>query len=190
MSWLRDVDRWFIETVLPAGGRYRALAVRLVGEREAEDLVQEAYAKLLSLGEWRTIEHPPAFTLRIVRNLALYRLRRESLVRIEQVAAVERIEVADGAPGPHAIVSARQELDGLIALIETLPPRCREVIRMRKFEGMSPQAIADSLGLSVSTVEKHITKGVAILTRGLAARLEMADEGDRPNSWTQHTRRA
>lgn len=190
MAWLRDIDRWLIDAVMPAAPRYRALATRLIGSGEAEDLVQEAYAKLLASSNWRSINSPVAFTLQIVRNLALDRLRRSSVVRIQQVTALDPIDVEDDAPDAYSIVAARRELARVLELVDELPPQCRTVVRMRKFDGLSPQVIADSLGLSVSTVEKHLAKGVATIASGLTGGLAASDEKDRPRPWTRRRNRA
>jgi RNA polymerase sigma-70 factor (ECF subfamily) len=190
MAWLREIDIWLIEQVLPAEPRYCALAVRLVGPAEADDLVQEAYARLLSLQTWQDIASPVAFTHQIIRNLALDRLRRASLVRIENVAALDLAAIADPAPDPHRVASAASDLARIVALVDQLPPQCRKVVRLRKFEGRSPREIAEMLGLSVSTVEKHLAKGLAAVTKGMAGDLAMPEERDRPGSWERRRPRA
>lgn len=40
MSWLRDIDRWFMAEVLPNARSYRMRAARLLGADGADDLVQ------------------------------------------------------------------------------------------------------------------------------------------------------
>lgn len=189
MSWLRENDRWLIEQVMPSASRYRALASRLLGPADADDLVQEAYARLLTLPDWASIAHPVAFTLQVVRNLARDRLRRAEVVRIDRYAAADLAELRDEAPGPEAALASRREVDHLLALVAALPPRCRDVVRMRKLEGRSPRDIAESLGLSVSTVEKHLARGLALLTRAAAPDLAEASAEDRPTRWTHRRNR-
>ena len=188
MAWLRDIDRWLIDAVLPGAARYQALAARLVGAADAEDLVQEAYAKLLSAPDWRAIGNPIGFTMRVVHNLALDRLRRARIVRIDQIAVADLLEIRDDTPDALAAVSGKSELAHLIAAVDRLPPQCRAVVRMRKFDGLAPQAIADSLGLSVSTVEKHLAKGLAVLAAGLATDLAVPHGGDKVRPWQARKR--
>lgn len=190
MAWLREIDTWLIQQVLPAAPRHRALAERLVGAAEADDLVQDAYARLLSLPNWQEIASPVAFTNQIIRNLAYDRLRRASLVRIENVAALDLAAIADPAPDPYRAASASSELARIVALVDALPPQGRKVVRLRKFEGRSPREIAETLGLSVSTVEKHLAKGLAAITRGLAEGLATPEERDRLGAWEQRRPRA
>lgn len=188
MNWLRDNDRWLIENVLPSAARYRALAGRLLGPGEADDLVQEAYAKLLTVSGWRSIANPVAFTLQVVRNLALDRLRRANVVRIDQFAAADLTGIRDDGPDPHMIAAERSEQDRLLALIAGLPRQCRKVTQMRLLEGYSTREIAEMLGLSVSTVEKHLTKGLVLLTGAAADLAEPAAE-DRPAQWRVRSNR-
>jgi RNA polymerase sigma-70 factor (ECF subfamily) len=44
-------------------------------------------------------------------------------------------------------------------MIDTLPPRCREVVRLRRIEGLSQRETAERLGLSENVVEKEIRRG-------------------------------
>jgi RNA polymerase sigma factor (sigma-70 family) len=165
LSWLRDIDRWFLAEVLPHAAAYRAKAAYLCGRDNAEDLVQDAYARVLKTPDYRAIVTPRGFVLTIVHNLALERLRRANVVRIDMLASLDMLGVADPAPDAFAIASGRSELQSLLDLIDTLPAQCSRVLRMRKVEGMTPAAIAEALCISVSTVEKHIAKGLALITK-------------------------
>lgn len=165
MSWLRDIDRWFMAEVLPHAAVYRARAARLCGPEEAEDLVQEAYARVFQAPDHRAILGPRSYVLTIVHNLALERLRRASVVRIDMLAKLDHLEVRDAAPDAFAVAAGRSEMRQLLQLIDALPPQCARVLRMRKIQGMPPSAIAEALSISVSTVEKHIAKGLALVTK-------------------------
>lgn len=170
MAWLRDIDKWFAEAVLPFAGNYRAYARKLTRDAaEAEDLVQEAYAKVLGMSDWRRLERPERFVLTIIRNLAFERVRRAKVVGIRQIGVLEMEALPDPAPDAYAVASAREELVRVIEAVERLPEQCRRVVTLRKMEGLSPSQIAVRLNLSISTVEKHLAKGLALLTKALAA---------------------
>ena len=165
MSWLRDIDRWFVAEVLPHAPAYRARAAHFCGRDDAEDLVQEAYARTLKTPDHRAILTPRSFVLAVVRNLALERLRRAQVVRIDVMASLDMVELADPAPDAFAVAAGRSDLHHLSILLDALPPQCGRVLRMRKIQGMTPLAIAEALSISVSTVEKHIAKGLALITQ-------------------------
>lgn len=167
MSWLRDIDRWFVSSVLPHANSYKAKAAFLCNVSEADDVVQDAYARVLTVADYRSISNPRAFVLAIVHNLAIERLRRSKVVRIDYFASLEVLDVADSAPDAFAITAGRSDLDRLLRHIEGLPPQCRRVILMRKIDGLSPAVIAEQLSISLSTVEKHIAKGLVLLTKSL-----------------------
>lgn len=169
MAWLRDIDHWFAAGVLPHAAAYRAYARKLTGDAaEAEDLVQEAYAKVLGHADWRRLEAPERFVMTIIRNLAFERFRRAKVVGIRQIGVLEMDALPDPAPDAYAVTSARQELDLVLAALEKLPSQCRKVLTLRKMHGLSPGQIAVRLNLSVSTVEKHLAKGLLLLTKALA----------------------
>ena len=70
--------------------------------------------------------------------------------------------------GARSQLLNRQDVrDRLIALIDDLPQQCGRVVRLRKIDGRSPSEIAVLLGISVSTVEKHLAKGLELIVTGL-----------------------
>lgn len=167
VSWLREIDRWFMGEVLPHRSAFRAKAAMLCGPAEADDLVQEAFARVFAMADHRTIQNPRAFVLTIIHNLAIERLRRAQVVSIDHLASIETLAVADPAPDAFSVMAGRAELNQLLAQIEALPPQCGRVVRLRKIDGLSPGAIAERLSISVSTVEKHLAKGLSLLTRAM-----------------------
>ncbi len=58
-------------------------------------------------------------------------------------------------------------------LVEQLPPQCRKVFLMNRFEGMRYQEIAEELGLSVKTVDSHLVKAVKLVRSGLREYLSL-----------------
>jgi RNA polymerase sigma factor (sigma-70 family) len=170
MTWMGEIERWLVKRVLPFAPDYRRLATRLVGKDEADDVVQDAYARLITYERWREVENPRAMCLRTVRNLALDRLRSADVVHIDRIVDIESLHIADDRPDAFRESAGRLEAERLMALIDRLPAQCGRVVRMRKIEGRSPREIAVSLGLSVSTVEKHLAKGLELVILGLRER--------------------
>lgn len=161
MSWFRPVDVWFSTQVLPHEPHYLRQARRWSrNTAEASDLVQEAYLKLLQMDNWATIRDPRSYTVTMIRNLVLQRVRRDRIVAITDIPAPTMAEMRDDAPGVFETVAAREAMVDLLAQVERLPPACRRVIRMRKFEERTPKEIALTLGISVSTVETHLARGM------------------------------
>jgi len=192
MTWLRPIDIWFAQRVLP----YENLFVRQArrwskNAEEATDLVQEAYLKLLECEDWRGIRDPRAYVLKTIRNLVLQRIRRSQVVAIEDIPTPEFFETRDEAPGAFDIVAGREALAHLLADVEQLPPACRRVIQMRKIEELGPKEIARRLGISLSTVETHLARGMHQLMkmRRNVTPAHRSDEADRLDQQEKNEKR-
>lgn len=72
------------------------------------------------------------------------------------------------SPGPEVTLLARDELKLLLKIIAELSPQCQRVFTLRKVYGLPPSAIAEQLGLSISTVEKHLVKALRLCTERYA----------------------
>jgi RNA polymerase sigma-70 factor (ECF subfamily) len=168
MAWLRDIDIWFADHVFPYHQQTRRYALSLVRKAdEAEELVQEAYARLFALGDWASIANPHAFTIRIVRNLAIERFRRAEVVRLDQGAVLHALEIADHEPTPDVVAMDRSELNRVVKAMQEMPPRMREALYLRRIEGLPPAEVAERMKISVSTVETHLVKGLRLLMQTL-----------------------
>ncbi len=170
---------WFRYEVLPLEPVLRAYAVRFChgGADEVEDFVHETFARLIAYPQWHGIGNVQAFALRTLKNIAITAARRRKIVSIDVIADLDTINVADDLPPADRVVEAREELRRLAGLIVELPPQCRKVFTLRKVYGLSHAQIAVRLGLSVSTVEKHITKGLRLCSERLARMPATAPRG-------------
>jgi RNA polymerase sigma-70 factor (ECF subfamily) len=66
-------------------------------------------------------------------------------------------------PAPDRQVIARDELKHLQSALDRLTPRCREAVILGRIEGLAGVEIAERMGISQSTVSKHLTDGLAAL---------------------------
>ena len=87
----------------------------------------------------------------------------EQVVAIETVADIDVLNVANDQPGSDRAVAAREELRKLQAALDRMPPRCREAIVLKKIEGLSAREIATRMGISVRTVDRHLSDGAVML---------------------------
>ena len=55
---------------------------------------------------------------------------------------------------------SRDKLGAFSDAVDTLPPQCRRVFMMQRFEGLTYKEIASRLDISTSTVEKHLQKAL------------------------------
>lgn len=177
MSWLRPIDQWFADQVFVYQAKHRAYAIRLTGDRdEAEDLVQEAYARLFRLTNWAEIANPHAFTMRVIHNGAVERFRKAQVVQLDQSLSLQAMEPVDEQPLPDRVAIARDDLRRMARHFENLPDRCREAVHLRKIENLSPREVAAKMEISVSTLEKHLSKGLRLLAKWQSADGHGTDE--------------
>lgn len=189
MAWLRDIDIWFADHVFPHHPQTRRYAISLVRQPdEAEELVQEAYARLFALDDWAAIANPQAFTMRIVRNLAIERFRRAEVVRLDQSAILQTLEIADHTPTPDVVAIDRSELNRVLQAMRAMPPRMREALHLRRIEGLPPPEVAERMGISVSTVETHLNKALRLLMQTLK-RQDAQAKTERDAGWETQDRR-
>jgi RNA polymerase sigma-70 factor (sigma-E family) len=143
--------------------RFARLLVRDAGA--AEDIVQEAFAKLYS--SWHRVREPERAVgyLRVtILNLARGRARRNAVAqRHEPDPANDVASAEDDAMG----AAARQQV---IDAIQHLSSRQRECLVMRYYRGLTESEIAEQLGCSVGSVRTHLKRGMANLEEQLRAR--------------------
>lgn len=159
-----DVEAWFVRDVLPLEAMLmRFLEQNWRNRSELEDLRQDVYARLIEAADHGIPEHTKAFVLTTARNMLIDRVRREQVVPIEAMADLEGLDPAADAPGPERTVIARDALRRVQGALGKLPPRCREVVLLRRIEGLSRREIALRMGISERTVDAHLTNGMYAL---------------------------
>lgn len=172
-----EIDDWFARNVLPHEPDLRRWLVRFARDIDADDVVQETYAGMAK--DYQAIRNPRAFMFTVARNAVIAHLRHKRIVNIVAIADLDSLPVVDGqATGEQALVG-REELSMLQQALADLPERCREVLTLRKIEGLPQREVARRLGLSESTVEKHVSAGVRRCADWFA-RVRRPDETEQP----------
>ena len=80
------------------------------------------------------------------------------------------LAVLEDSRDPAETLTHDQELELLAAAIESLPQRCRLVVKLRKLWGLSYEEIARKLGISVNTVNAQLAKGMSLCREYLRER--------------------
>ena len=156
-----DQTRWFFEELHAHEPSLRAwLKKRFpsVPEVDTDDIVQEAYVRVLKVREERgELKWPKAFLYTTVRNLTLDLLRHRRVARENPLVESGALEVADEAGSIPEAVARRQELEFLNAAIQALPDRCRQAFTLRRVDGLSQKETATRLGISEHTVSAQLS---------------------------------
>lgn len=166
------VNHWFSTSVLPLEpALMRFLRHNWRQVDEIADLRQEIYVNVYEGALAKGIPVATAgFVFACARNLLVDRARRAQVASFETIADLEALPEQPGSDfSPEHLAGARTELQLLQIALDDLPPRCRQVIMLRKIDGLSQKQIAEQLGIAQGTVEKHITLGVRTLAATLYA---------------------
>jgi len=160
------LETWFKREVLSQEGALLRYLFRVWPRRdEVTDLRQETYARVLEAAASSRPAQPRAFLFAIARNLMADRIRRERVVSIEAVGDIDELHVLIEEVTPERSNIARQELKRLAAAFDLLPPKCRDVMWLRRVQEKSQKEVATEMGIKETTVEKHVSKAVRLLAK-------------------------
>lgn len=158
------LNAWFCREVLPLE---RALTnfIRRNWRAAADvtDLRQDIYERALAGARAGIPTHSRHYLFSVARNHIINQAKRAQVVSIELVADMASLDVDFDELGTERQLSAREELRLTQQGLDRLPARCREVVWLRKVEGLSTRETAERLGIGVDTVEKQITNGMRAL---------------------------
>ena len=164
---LRIMD-WVGSEVLPHEADLRAWLRRSLDPDDLEDIIQEAYCRISSLDSIDHIRSGRAYLFTTARMLVFERLRRAKIVSIETVTEIDALDIVYDEPSPEQVASGRRELARVRRLIEALPERCRKIFELRKIEGWSQRAVADTLGVPDHIVENDVARGLRLILKAIA----------------------
>ena len=166
----RNQRRWLDEFTGEPGKRLlRYLAARLVDAQQADDLAQETYLRLLRVDEEAVIREPRAYALRVAANVAH---EWRSLARNRLPHSSEALEVLEDESSPERAFEQRERVDRLNRALETLSPNCRAVLLLHRRDKLTREQIAETVGISVGMVKKHLAQGLAVCRRFQSGRDE------------------
>jgi RNA polymerase sigma-70 factor (ECF subfamily) len=158
--------RWIEQHLLPYEPRIRAWLNRNhISGADADDIVHEMYARIGSVDNFDEIREPLHYAIKVAHSILINQVRRSQIVPIVTVSDPDIFEIACSAPSPEDEAEARDELEVLAHALASLPRRTRDVLLLRRVEGLSQRATAAKLGIAEKTVEKHIARAVLYLAR-------------------------
>ncbi len=162
------LEAWFCREVLPLERSLTAFIRRnWRSAAEIVDLRQDIYERVLSGAARGLPIHASAYVYAVARNHLISRARREQVVSFDLVADLEGVAPDKDELTPERFASARAELRRLQAGLEGLPPRCREIVELRKVRGLSSRDVSVRLGIGIDAVDQQTSKGMRALTEFL-----------------------
>ncbi len=141
---------------------FRYFLLHLGGREDAEDLAQEVFVRFAQQKSTQPIANVEAFLFRIAANLLRDRFRRNRTHHVQSHFPIDEYagEPLGEAPSEQHVYEGQEQLRAFLQALDELPPKCRAVFLLQRYEGMSYSAVAQHLGVSVSAVEKHMMKAL------------------------------
>ena len=156
-------------------GRY------LYKREDIDDMAQETFLRAYSATQGRILASPKAYLFQVAKTMALKELTKKSRQLTDFIEESQVCELASDSTLEQDL-EAEQKVRLLFEAIAELPPQCRRVFLMRKYQAMSHKEIAAELGVSTSAVEKHIALGVERCKKFIESKEVGNDRKDRHSS--------
>jgi RNA polymerase sigma-70 factor (family 1) len=132
---------------------------RFVGSSEtAKEIVQEAFLRTYRQRE--SVTTLRAFLFSTARNLAANEYRHRRIVEKGPLGDFGDSWVATERESLEAELLRDERNRLILEAIDRLPPQCRAAFTLRVFHQCSYKEVAERLGISAKTVEKHIARGL------------------------------
>lgn len=132
----------------------------MISTHDIEDVSQETFLRAYQAEQKKEIEQPRAFLFRIAQNLVLSELSKKSRKITDYIKDFDYPEVLLAGENLEDNIMAQQKLGIYCEAVASLPPQCRRAVLMKKVYGLSNREIARRMEIALSTVEKHLTKGI------------------------------
>jgi RNA polymerase sigma-70 factor (ECF subfamily) len=178
---------WFKASILPHQAALRARLRRsLPPEADLDDLVSETLARAYAAEDWGRVANGRHYLFRIARNMLVDAARRDAIAPFD---LVPHFDDRHEDWTTETTISARDELRQVQRAIDGLPQQCRRVFVLRRVHERSIGEIAEEMGLSISTVEKHLAKALMLVSRAIAEIEESGSELGRVDVRRSHDAR-
>ena len=147
---------------------YLFFLARLDSVQDAEDATQETFRRMMAYrSNVASLRSPRSYLFSIARNLLTDTMRAHK-VRLKYAATVDVETQETESHSPAAGIDLKERRKLAQKALAQLPPRCREVFIMHRFEQLTYKQIAQRLDISPRTVENHIAKAVFHIRKYLA----------------------
>jgi RNA polymerase sigma factor (sigma-70 family) len=156
-----SLDAWFAREILAHEAPLVRYLTRTWSRRdEIHDLRQETYLRVYEAAAKERPRSAKAFLFTTARHLLVDRMRRQRVVSFEPGWDLDELNVLVDEMSPERCAGADEELRALAVAFNRLPPRCKQVVWMRRVEDQSQKEVAAKLGIGEAMVEKHIAKAM------------------------------
>lgn len=174
-SETRLVNRAFVEHQEPLK---RFISRRVASADDTEDILQDVYVRIVRSKGLFLIDNIRAFLYKTALNLV-----RDHHRKSKNRSAVVFVEEYDEklmpqGLSPERVLSARQRLRLIEAALHDMPPKYLEALIMSRFHGKTYDEIAETMGVTVRSVQTYIARAVDMMDQKLQAAQESRHDHD------------
>jgi len=126
----------------------------------ASDLTQESFLRLAEQARNGPVDNSPAYLFRIAQNLLIDHIRQQQRRRTDSQPNEAIAHIEDETPDLERQLAARQRLKKIREAVAELPPRTQQIFRLNRLQGLTYAEVARHLGISDSSVQKHLTRAL------------------------------
>jgi RNA polymerase sigma factor (sigma-70 family) len=145
------------------GALVRYFRKRGVREEDAEDAVQEVFVRLSRRQGLSEIERIEGYLFETAANVAIDAHRHNTVRHAESHDVYDDSRHGRPECSSEAVFEGQEAIEQILMALRELPDRTRTVFILVRLEHMKQAEIARRLGISVSAVEKQLTKALAHL---------------------------
>jgi len=153
--------------------RLCSYALRYVERRDlAEDIVSDTFFKMWQKGDIQINTSVQSYLFQAVYNNCMYFLRQQANEKKKHIHIQKQFEneqsgrlIADFNERDSLII--KEVEDAVKQAIDKLPEQAKKVFHLRRYQGIKNSEVAEQLGISVKTVEMHMTRALAFLRKEL-----------------------
>ena len=169
---MTDPDKGFVEKLFAEHRRaLQAYFYRRVRKKaDAADLTQEAYLRMLRVGNSEAIRNPQVYLYTVASNLvkehSVLDQRDARHLDIDEASVQQRL---GELPSLDSAIDASRQAERLRAAVDQLPLNWRTAVVLQCRYGLTYQQIADHMGVSSSMVKKYLAQALTRCRRTMRA---------------------
>lgn len=158
----QNVDSAYLENLPKLRQYVHRLMAGGSNNHDVDDIMQEVYVRAYSAKKTEKLTFAKAYLFRVARNLT-FKSNSKKAGNVEKLVEDFAAQgIIDNVVPQDEQLHQKRRMQVFFEAVSHLPPQCRQVFILRQMDGLTHQEISQKLGISTSTVEKHIAKGLRL----------------------------